>query len=131
MNKNLPVANYKPYRKEHLTKHGSKIVVDFYVDHEQRPAGGEVRFYTSQDDAWVEVGYFKFQDGPIGVSGHNGGFVEDLMLAIVERLGWYQTGIYSCKENACAITDTESAENWLNRRTDGRRARGVEGTHRL
>lgn len=126
-----PVADYDPLSKEIITEHGTLVRLQFDVDEEKRPAGGTISFFVENNGQYEQIGHFKFQDGPIGETGRNGGFVEDFMVGIYERLGWYNTGIYGCRENSLAITDTQSAENWLDRRTKGRRRRNVEGTHKL
>ena len=62
----------------------------------------------------------------------NGAFVEGVIEAAIDRIRFYQEaagGKFKCRENALAITDLESAQNWLNRRTAEREARQVEGTH--
>lgn len=73
----------------------------------------------------------KFQDGPVGEVGVNGIFMEDLLLMILNRLEEFQYSEYECRENEMAITKIEEAVMWLRRRTLGREARGVEGTHQV
>lgn len=36
---------------------------------------------------------------------------------------------FPCRENAIVITHLETALLWLNKRTEDRKARGVEGKH--
>jgi hypothetical protein len=70
----------------------------------------------------------KFQNGPISESGING-ISNEALLAIVEhRLQGFQSGQYSCRENALALTHVQDAMHWLHHRTRERVARGVEGT---
>jgi hypothetical protein len=69
-----------------------------------------------------------FQDGPISESGVNGLMNEELLAIIVDRLEHFQEGEFRCRENALAITKIEEAMHWLRHRTEGRKARGVEGT---
>ena len=77
----------------------------------------------------------EWQKGPLGRSEDgsrvepNGAFVEGVIAAAIDRLEYYQASKFKCRENALAITDLESAQNWLNRRTAEREARQVEGTH--
>lgn len=59
----------------------------------------------------------------------NGAFVETVLDAVLERLRFYNEGQFRCRENSLAITHIEEAQNWLDRRTRLRQARGVEGTH--
>ena len=70
-----------------------------------------------------------FQKGPIKEAGVNGCHNEDLIAMVLDRLQSFQSSEYHCRENALAITKLEEALFWLRARTDGREARGVEGTH--
>lgn len=72
-----------------------------------------------------------FQNGPISADGNGvNGLTHEALLAIVaDRLRGFQSGPYSCKANACALTHIEEAMHWLQQRTLERMRRGVEGTH--
>ena len=70
----------------------------------------------------------KFQKGPVSESGQNGIHNEDLMTVVIHRLRNFQSGPYSCRENAIALTKMEEALHWLNARTIDREREGVEGT---
>jgi hypothetical protein len=72
-----------------------------------------------------------FQNGPIdeGSNGVNGVQHEDLLAIIIDRLQGFESGPYSCEENAQALMHCEEALRWLNTRTKNRIARKVEGTH--
>jgi len=72
-----------------------------------------------------------FQNGPISADGNGvNGLTHEVLLAIVaDRLRGFQSGPYSCKANACALTHIEEAQHWLQQRTLERMRRGVEGTH--
>ena len=62
----------------------------------------------------------------------NGAFVETVIEAARQRIAFYQkasNGKFACRENAIAITKIEEALLWLNKRTQDREARQVEGTH--
>ncbi|OGT57546.1 MAG: hypothetical protein A3E01_08390 [Gammaproteobacteria bacterium RIFCSPHIGHO2_12_FULL_63_22] len=73
----------------------------------------------------------KFQNGAISIEGNGvNGLTHEVLLAIVaDRLRSFQTGKFSCKANACALTHIEEAMHWLQSRTMERMRRGVEGTH--
>jgi hypothetical protein len=97
------------------------------VDDEGNPAGG-----TSTGRGVV----VSWQDGPLSVDGAarepTGAFVEDVIAIAIGRLLFYQRatgGKFACTENEMAIAKLEEALHWLDRRTDDREARGVEGTH--
>jgi hypothetical protein len=67
-----------------------------------------------------------FQEGPVGMTGHNGVQNEQVIAALVHRLGVLNKA-FPCRENSIAITKLEEALLWLEKRTQGRRLRGVEG----
>lgn len=69
-----------------------------------------------------------FQNGPIKEAGVNGVTQEALLAVVIDRLRGFQSGQYACRENAIALTKLEEALMWLQKRTRGRVARGVEGT---
>ena len=70
-----------------------------------------------------------FQNGPIKEVGVNGVTHEALLAILIDRLQGFQSGQYSCRENAIALTKMDEAKMWLQKRTIDRLARGVEGTH--
>lgn len=79
----------------------------------------------------VESGTFAFVDfqkGAIKENGINGCHNEDLIAIVIDRLQGFQSGEFSCRENAIALTKLEEALMWLNKRTNDRILRGVEGT---
>lgn len=100
------------------------------VDENNNPAGGYV----------IGVGIkIEWQNGPLGRDGSehprqqpNGAFVETMISATKQRIEFYQTadnGKFKCRENAMAITKLDEALLWLNKRTQDREERKVEGTH--
>ena len=110
------------------------------VDEPSAETGGashvyEMRITTGRDG--VEVQRVRFQQGAIGSPNDINGTSNEAVLAIViDRLRGFQghlanqTGVaanFACRENALALTDLESALNWLRKRTLDRLARGVEG----
>lgn len=104
-------------------KFAAKNVVDEFGN----PSGGYVNG-VGMDIRW--------QDGPLGTGKDrkepNGAFVETVIAGAVQRLEFYQTAAgkkFACRENAIAITHLETALLWLNKRTQDREKRGVEGTH--
>lgn len=77
-----------------------------------------------------------WQNGPLGRGadriGPTGAFVETVVAAAKQRIEFYQEasgGRFKCRENAIAITKLEEALMWLNKRSQDREARQVEGTH--
>lgn len=51
---------------------------------------------------------------------------EDVMEVLINRLEFLQSK-FPCKENACAITHIQEAKMWLEKRTNDRLKRNVEG----
>lgn len=94
-------------------------VYNFHAPHnfEVRDKNGEV------------LGEIHFQEGPIKENGVNGVMNEDLIAMVITRLEHFQQTEFRCKENAMAITKLEETLLWLRKRTMGREARAVEGTH--
>jgi hypothetical protein len=70
-----------------------------------------------------------FQNGPALEFGVNGITQEVLITICIDRLRSFQSGPYSCRENAIALTHLEEALMWLQKRTRDRLSRGVEGTN--
>lgn len=95
-----------------------------YVDDADNPAGGLVTG-EGMSICW--------QKGPLGRGAGrkepNGAFVEGVIAAAIQRIQWYQSTRFSCRENALAITKLEEALHWLESRTARRESEGTEGTH--
>lgn len=68
-----------------------------------------------------------FQNGPIAEYGINGVTQEILLAIVIDRLRSFQSGPFSSRENALALTKCEEALHWLQQRTLDRMRRGVEG----
>ncbi len=98
-------------------------------------AGGAHHEYYITTDAIGAGGaglrdtFISFQNGPIKEAGVNGLTQEALLAIVIDRLRSFQSGPFSCRENAIALTHCEDALMWLQRRTRARIARGVEGTN--
>ena len=88
------------------------------------------RDFTSPDD---KEGTQKFQKitfyklNPDG-SYENGTTLEEMIRVTMERLSDLNSR-FACRENSSAITKLEEALLWLNKRTENRKIRGVEGKH--
>lgn len=92
-------------------------------------AGGASHVYTIEppESAGNEYATIRFQNGPLAEVGANGATNEAILAVVIDRLRCFQSGPYSCRENALALTKLEEAMHWLNARTADRLARGVEG----
>jgi len=71
---------------------------------------------------------FIFQNGVVPEVGRNGVQNEEVLEILIDRMN-YLNKKFPCRENALAITKLEEALMWLNKRTENRVARGVEGKH--
>lgn len=65
--------------------------------------------------------------GPGMVTVSDGTTNEEVLAMLIDRMQFLQ-GKHPCRENAIVITKLEESLMWLNKRTEGRKARGVEGT---
>ena len=70
-----------------------------------------------------------FQNGPIKEAGLNGISNEALLAIVEDRMKGFQSGQFSCRENALALTHLQESMHWLHHRTRERLQRGVEGTN--
>ena len=99
-------------------------------------AGGANHHYMITTPDWIRaadgsaakgVWDINFQNGPIAENGVNGVTQEALLAVVIDRLRSFQSGPFSCRENAIALTKCEEALQWLQHRTLDRMRRGVEG----
>ena len=103
--------------------HAEPFEAKHYTDDDGNPAGG----YTTGMDFHIE-----WQNGPINEdTPRNGAFVEEVVAAVINRIMFYQTTKFACRENALVITKLDEAIHWMNHRTAERMRRGVEGTHEV
>ena len=112
-----------------LTIGTDKYTSVFAVD--ERGAGNanheyDIRF-DKDNNGYISTQKIMFQKGPIQENGVNGIHNEDLISIVIDRLQGFQSGNYSCRENAIAITKLEESLLWLRKRTMDREVRGVEG----
>jgi hypothetical protein len=95
--------------------------------HDEPGAGGACHQYIIRESTGVEHD-IHFQNGPIAEAGVNGISNEALLAIVEDRLAGFQTGEFSNRETAIALTKIQEAQLWLQKRTRDRVARGVEGT---
>lgn len=118
----------------HLTDHQTNDAncdIEIIVKDEPGAGGASHEYEIIKLGNSLEAGWnqrVSFQNGPIKEKGVNGVTQEALLAIVIDRLRSFQKGPYSCRENAIALTKCEEAVMWLNSRTSGRVARGVEGT---
>ena len=100
-----------------------------YSDEYIGPGKAHHHYEVRQKDSKVVMMRFNFQDGPLKEAGVNGIMDENLIAIVIDRLRGFQSGPYSSRYNAIALTKLEEALMWLKERTRDREVRGVEGTH--
>jgi len=84
---------------------------------------------TDEPDVAIPV-EIAFQNGPRKDPNSISGVLDTDLLEIVrDRLKGFQSGEFSCRENACALTHIEEALMWMNRRVEDRIERQVLGTN--
>jgi hypothetical protein len=88
----------------------------------------QIRWDVDPNDPIIHIRDFFFQNGPLQEMSINGISNESLLAVLIDRLQGFQSGDFKCRENAIALTHLEDAMHWLQHRTRGRLARGVEGT---
>ena len=91
--------------------------------------GGACHAYRMEFPGDADSQILQFQNGPIKECGVNGVTQEALLAIVIDRLWSFQSGPFSCRDNAIALTHCEEALMWLQRRTRKRIKRGVEGTN--
>lgn len=100
------------------------ITNDFKTDSKSNPTGGTSKS-TGIDISW--------QDGPLGQGADrldpNGAFVETVIQIAIDRIEFFNSSKFRCRENSLAITKLEEALHWLNSRTARREEQGIEGSH--
>jgi len=96
-------------------------------------AGGACHKYQvyKESEPQTPLCYIAFQEGPIKEAGINGAQNEDLIKICMDRIAGFQSGKFSCPENAEALKYLTQALDALSMRTKARESQGVEGTHEL
>lgn len=90
-----------------------------HLGNETDPAGTAQRMRACCD--------IRFQNGPINEHGISGITNEALLAIVIDRLRSFMAGPFPSRETACALTKCEEAMMWLQKRTQDRTRRGVEG----
>ena len=105
----------------------SELLVEsnFITDRGGNPKGGSTVLNLPRGQPVQIV----WQDGRVGEDGQNGAFVEDVIEAVLQRLRFFQTSKFRCRENAVAITHIEDGLNMLDARTRKRLIAGIENSY--
>jgi len=98
---------------------------------DEKGNGGAYHHYEVVSNKDNEVlGNIHFQNGARNECDSFDGLAnEDLLEIVRHRLICFQSGAYSSRENAVALTHIEEALMWLNRRVEDRIERNVLGTN--
>ena len=92
----------------------------------------EVPNFINKDDEGQRIQFIHKEPSPefphelVTVS--DGTTNEDLLEVLINRLEFLQSK-FPCKENACCITHLQEGLMWLEKRTNDRIKRNVEGKH--
>lgn len=111
-------------QETHQIEQSNKIRARNYLDDSGNPAGG----YCSGPGLCIH-----WQDGPRGRDNQgvpapsNGAFVEDAIVAAIQRLQFFQASPYSHHANRLAIQHLHAALSVLGNRSAERASRGVLG----
>jgi hypothetical protein len=68
-----------------------------------------------------------FQNGGLREAGPNGITDQALLAVVLDRLRSFNDGPFRCRENSLIITKLEEAMMWMEKRSNDRSRRGVEG----
>jgi hypothetical protein len=108
--------------------HGSDLNQNLTIQADEKAEAGASHSYSVSDTSGLHtMAAVKFQKGALKDVGFNGISDEALIAIVIDRLRGFQSGPFSCRENALALTKMEEALHWLNARTRDRMERGVEG----
>ena len=102
-----------------------------YAVDEKGPGNANHEYIINRKDGGCStVATIQFQKGPRNEEGSVPGVIDaDLLEIVRDRLKGFQSGEFSCRENACALTHIEEALMWLDRRVMDRYERKVLGTY--
>lgn len=103
------------------------MINEHWVDEEGNPVGG-ISHGTGFTISW-QTGPIKDDKG--NRRSPNGAFVETVLLAVADRISFYQETKFACPENQTALDGIYIALKALNERTERRSANGKEGTHKV
>lgn len=107
-----------------------KLNIVFAIDKRGNGNANHQYVITSNSLENDTLATIQFQDGPRNIEGSVSGVIDTDLLEIVrDRLRGFQSGEFSSRENACALTHIEEALMWLNRRVEDRIERSVLGTN--
>jgi len=83
--------------------------------------------YTEELKDILNLPEDKYKDGDL-ITIFDGTTNEELLEVLINRINYLQDK-FPCRENACAITKLDEALMWLEKRTNDRKKRNVEGKY--
>jgi hypothetical protein len=90
-------------------------------------AGARTAHDTVEGVEAVEVCELNFQNGGLKEVGANGITDQALLAIILDRVRSFNEGQFRCRENSMIITKGEEMMMWMEKRSNDRARRGVEG----
>lgn len=88
----------------------------------------EVKAQTSNEtDQTVHEVVLQFQNGGLKEVGANGITDQALIAVVLDRMRSFNEGQFRCRENSMIITKLEEAMLWMEKRSNDRARRNVEG----
>jgi hypothetical protein len=82
------------------------------------------------DGPAIKIEFCRGDKSNSDVPRQNGVFVESLIEAVVQRLKAVNVGDLASRETSTGITNIEQGLMWLEKRSNDRKIRGVEGTYK-
>lgn len=84
-------------------------------------------YTTGMDNVPVEEVTLNFQNGGLKEVGANGITDQALIAVVLDRVRSFNDGQFRCRENSMVITKLEEALMWMEKRSNDRARRNVEG----
>lgn len=115
----------------------TNMVVQNMVDDDANPTGGYVSLIVDKNGEPHNALTVNWQDGPRGtdeqgvLKPQNGAFVEDVILAAIQRLEFFQGSKFESDYNAEAIGHLAQAIEALEKRSNERAQAGTLGKHEV
>jgi hypothetical protein len=126
-NESLPVVEGEIVRTVDLHHDGHGLNESIVIETDQPDQSGAAHRYRLLING-KRVASIQFQQGPRNEPGSFPGVTEAALLAVlIDRLQGFQSGPYSCRENALQLTKLEETLHWTKHRADARARRGVLG----
>lgn len=83
--------------------------------------------FQSDDQGMVGQVDLQFQNGGLKEVGPNGITDQALLAVVLDRMRGFNEGPFRCRENSLIITKLEEAMMWMEKRSNDRARRNVEG----